>query len=226
MLQSRVLGKDSLCLVVEDQADTREFLRASLQTTFPGVTVFAAATLRETKAWLDERVREKGRQPLRLAVIDLGLPDGSGVEIVRYLARVEPEVLSVVVTIYDDDIYLFEALAAGASGYIVKGDDSNLTVDLLKRIDSGEPPLSPSIAHRLIAHFRQSAKVSSAEVELSPRETETLTLLARGLTVAEAAREMGLSAQTVAGYVKAIYQKLHVSNRVEATREAIRLGLV
>lgn len=220
------MTKESLCLLVEDQAETREFLRAALTSTFSGFTVHATTTLRETKTWLDARGRENNREPLRLAIIDLGLPDGSGVEIVRHLARTEPETLSVVVTIYDDDIYLFDALAAGAGGYIVKGDEPNLTIDLLKRIEGGEPPLSPSIAHRLLAHFRAPVPTPPSEVELSRREKETLTLLARGLTVPEAAREMGLSAQTVAGYVKTIYQKLHVSNRVAATRAAIRLGLV
>lgn len=218
--------KDSLCLLIEDQVDTREFLRSSLTSAFPGLTVIATSDLQEAHAWLDQYAMNGKHSPLPLAIIDLGLPGGSGVEIVRRLTRDEPDTLCVVVTIYDDDMYLFEALAAGARGYIVKSDDLNVSIDLLKRIENGEPPLSPSIAHRLLAHFRAPISTSFEKIELSRREQETLTLLSRGLTVREAAQEMGLSAQTVAGYVKSIYRKLHVSNRVEATRTAIRSGLV
>lgn len=226
MLNSQSLNfAESLCLLVEDQRDAMIFLRAAVQSAFPGIKIIETQNLRETGEWLDTREKGSMKSPLGLCLIDLGLPDGSGTEVIRRITMTEPSARSVVVTGYDDDGYLFEALAAGASGYLLKREDPVFFVDILKRLQRGEPPLSPAIARRLLAHFHRP-EAPMHKVELTPRERETLTLLARGLTVAEAANRMKLSALTVAGYVKIIYQKLHVTNRVEATREAIRRGLV
>src|SRR5690606_24228873 len=169
----------------------------------------------------------EGRQsPFALAVVDLGLPDGSGVDIVRRLAGDMPTTLCVVATIYDDDAHLFEAIAAGAQGYVLKDEDASRVVALLGRIESGEPPLSPSIARRILGHFRGVGPVPvEDDAALSARETEVLTLIAKGLTVAETARMIGLKPQTVASYLKTIYSKLNVSSRAEATLEAVRRGL-
>lgn len=215
----------SICLVIEDNRTT-QFLKNVVISAFPGIAVHCTQSVKEAHTWLNDRASNIKKSPLYLAVIDLGLPDGSGLEIVRILKEKEPHAQSIVVTIYEEDKYLFEALSAGAVGYLLKKDDPALLSEILKRILHNEPPLSPSIANRLIEYFRKPEKNSTIKTELTVRENETLTHLARGLTVAEAAGRMGLSAQTVAGYVKVIYQKLHVSNRAEATREAIRRGLV
>lgn len=208
------------CLLVEDQPTTRDWMVGVLELAFPGVSIATAATLRAAYAWLDARP-----DPVWLAVIDLGLPDGSGIDLLRRLAQDRPETLPVVASIYDDDAHLFDAIAAGARGYVLKDEEPALLVGYLKRIERGEPPLSPSIALRMLDHFRGPARKNDDEAGLSPRETEVLALLARGLTVAEAARRLGLQPQTVASYVKVIYQKLCVSSRAEATREAMRRGL-
>lgn len=214
----------SICLVIED--NTTQFLSKVVTSAFPGISVHCTPSIKEAQSWLHERTTNTKRTPLYLALVDLGLPDGSGLEVIRLLKEKEPHTQSVVVTIYEEDKYLFEALSAGAVGYLLKKDNPTLLSDILKRILHNEPPLSPSIAKRLIEYFREPEKHSTIKTELTIRESETLAHLARGLTVAEAAARMGLSAQTVAGYVKVIYQKLHVSNRAEATREAIRRGLV
>ncbi|MGB3337198.1 MAG: response regulator transcription factor [Devosia sp.] len=208
-----------LCLLIEDQPPTRDWMLAVLASAFPVLRIETAGTLKAAHAWLDRHAAE-----LWLAVIDIGLPDGSGVDIVRRLQREHPEVLPVVATIYDDDAHLFEAIAAGARGYVLKDEEADLLVNYLRRIERGEPPLSPSIAHRMLSHFRAPAQLKD-EAGLSPRETEVLTLLARGLTVSEAASRLGLQPQTVASYVKVIYQKLCITSRAEATREAVRRGL-
>ena len=216
----------SICLVIEDNRTT-QFLKNVVTSAFPGISVHCTQSIKDAQTWIHERSNTTTpKTPLYLAVIDLGLPDGSGLEVVRLLKEKEPHAQAVVVTIYEEDKYLFEALSAGAVGYLLKKDDPTFLSDILKRILHNEPPLSPSIATRLIEYFRQPEKNSTVKTELTTRERETLTHLARGLTVAEAAGTMGLSAQTVASYVKVIYQKLHVSNRAEATREAIRRGLV
>lgn len=215
-----------LCLLVEDQPEVRDYIVEILGEAYPTLEVHALSTLKEAQSWLIARSREKNKTPLTLSLIDLGLPDGSGVDLIRMVSEKEPATRSVVITIYDDDAYLFDALSAGASGYILKEEEPEFFVEILKRLARGEPPLSPSIARRLLTHFHGHPKHTPADDELTARERETLTLLAKGLTVAEAAGRMKLSAQTVAGYVKIIYQKLHVSNRAEATREAIRRRLV
>ncbi|MET3899848.1 DNA-binding NarL/FixJ family response regulator [Devosia sp. UYZn731] len=209
-----------LCLLVEDQPHTRDWMLGVLDSAFPGLRVATAGTLKAAHQWLDTNGTK-----LTLAVVDIGLPDGSGVDIVRRLAAEFPDALPVVATIYDDDAHLFEAIAAGARGYVLKDEEANLLVGYLKRIESGEPPLSPSIAHRMLAHFRGPTLARPDTSGLSPRETEVLTLLARGMTVSEAATRLGLQPQTVASYVKVIYQKLNISSRAEATREALKRGL-
>lgn len=213
------------CLLVEDQAANRDWLEAALRRAFGEVAIHTARTLKEADAWLDAG----GTQGLWLALIDLGLPDGSGTQLIRRLRDAAPEAVLVVATIYDDDQHLFDALAAGVHGYLLKDQDVEAMAALLERVEHGEPPLSPSIARRLLGHFvapgRSAAGSGDDEMALTGRETETLTLLARGLTINEVARALGLKPQTVAGYVKVIYQKLNVSTRAEATLKAVKRGL-
>lgn len=208
---------ENQCLIIEDHQSTQEFLKDAIGTAFPKLTIHVAASLREAEKFLDE--------DLELALVDIGLPDGSGIEFIRNMARKNPNTKSIVVTMHAQDKHLFEALAAGAYGYLLKEDDRQLVIHTLRRLEQNEPPLSPSIAHKLLNHFRKTTPAVEEEVTLTSREKETLSLIAHGYTVVETAIKMGLSAQTVAGYIKIIYQKLHISSRAEATREAIRRGL-
>jgi len=216
------------CLIVEDRPDTRAWLADVVADAFPDMAQATARSLREARRLLEgHAVAPPWR--LTLALVDLGLPDGSGTDLVRELARDFPEALPVVATIYDDDVHLFDSLAAGAQGYVLKQEHPDTVADCLRRIDAGEPPLSPSIARRMLDRLRPQPAASAPkrrdEAGLSPREVEVLTLLARGLSAPEAAREIGLKPQTVAGYVKVIYQKLHVSSRAEAVLAAAERGL-
>jgi len=219
---------DRGCLIVEDRADTREWLTGVVAEAFPDMAQAEAASLRDARRWLEGH-RQAPPWRLTLAVLDLGLPDGSGIELVREISQAFPDALPVVATIYDDDLHLFDSLAAGAQGYILKQEHPETVAACLRRIDAGEPPLSPSIARRMLERLRPGPATPPArprdEARLSARETEVLTLLARGLSGPEAAREIGLSPQTVAGYVKVIYQKLHVTSRAEAVLAAAERGL-
>ncbi len=139
-------------------------------------------------------------------------------------------VTPIVTTIYDDDHHLFDAIAAGAQGYLLKDQHPDTLIEYLHRIDAGEPPLSPSIARRMLQHFSRSrppapAAIPAEEV-LTAREMDVLRLLGRGLRVNEAAHTLGLTPHTVAGYVKTVYRKLNISSRAEAALEAARRGLV
>jgi DNA-binding NarL/FixJ family response regulator len=148
--------------------------------------------------------------------------------VVTKLRDIQPEAQSVVVTIHDDDEHLFPALQAGAFGYILKEQPRELITEQLQRISQGEPPLSPSIARRVMAHFSAKAKPqanSIPNVSLTDRESEVLLRVAKGYTLPEIGVQLGLSRHTIADYVKQIYRKLNVSSRAEAALEAQRLGL-
>lgn len=221
---------DRLALVVEDHAAVRSGLAGALERAFDGIEVAQASSVAEGREWLLGLRHDPLRQAaFRIALIDLGLPDGSGVELVRQVADECPQALPVVATIYDDDLHLFPAIEAGAQGYLLKEQDQETLVRHLRRIDEGLPPLSPSIARRMLAHLRQLSAplvARAPETALTPRETEVLSCIGRGLRVGETAGVLGLAEQTVAGYVKTLYRKLNISSRAEAALEAARRGLV
>jgi DNA-binding NarL/FixJ family response regulator len=211
-------------LIIEDDARTAEVLRTAVTAVFPQLNVMSFGNLRETSKWLDAYESGASGSAVELALVDLGLPDGSGVNVIHRVRALAPEAINLVVTIYAEDSFLFEALRAGAFGYLLKDDGLSLIEESLRKVGRFEPPMSPAIARRVLGHFHADKSPAADDSSLSPRQKQTLTLLARGLTIAEVAAEMGLAHQTIASYVKIIYQKLHVSNRAEATREAIRRG--
>lgn len=202
-------------LVVDDLAGSRDWLSCALVQAFPGIVVANAATLAEASLHLDPAPP--------LALIDLGLPDGSGLRLIERLHVLGT--LCIVATVFDDDAHLFPALHAGAGGYVLKDQSTGHLADMLSGIAAGQPPLSPSIARRLLRHFQPALPVGG-EAALTARETDVLRLIAKGHTVAEVAGLLGLSRHTAAGYVKDVYRKLSVGSRAEATLEATRRGLV
>ena len=204
-------------LVVDDLAPSRDWLARALQLAFPGIAVDRAASLADTEAFL--------HPPPPLALIDLGLPDGSGVQLIERLQRDGAGTLCIVATVFDDDAHLFPALRAGAQGYLLKDQPPEAIAAMLSGIAQGQPPLSPSIARRLLKHF-QPLPAAPETPHLRPREIDVLRLTAKGLTLPEVAEALQLSRHTVSGYLKDIYRKLSVTSRAEATLEAARLGLV
>ena len=212
-------------LLVEDLPDIRDWLADAAREAFAGMAVTSAARCDEALAAV-----RTGR--FDLALVDLGLPDGSGIEVLNAVRTWQPQALSVVVTIYDDDDHLFPALQAGAFGYVLKEQPRDALIAQLLRITQGEPPLSPSIARRVLAHFAAARGPGAAQpmvddgVRLTERETEVLQRVAKGYTLPEIAAQFGLSRHTVADYVKQVYRKLNVSSRAEAALEARRRGLV
>lgn len=219
-------------LITEDQDDTRAWLIQTVATAFSGVDVTGVASRNAALTWLRAHGANAPADPVTqwIALIDLGLPDGSGIDIIREINRRHPRIIPIVTTIYDDDGHLFEAIAAGAQGYLLKDQHPDMMVEYLHRIDGGEPPLSPSIAQRMLQHFARlqphAPRDDAAGVEeLTAREMDVLRLLGRGLRVTEAARVLGLKRHTIAGYVKNIYRKLNISSRAEAAIEAVRRGL-
>ncbi|MCC7151792.1 MAG: response regulator transcription factor [Rubrivivax sp.] len=209
-------------LLLEDLPEIRAWLQKLVLQVFPAARIAESARVADALA-LVTAVK------FDLALVDLGLPDGTGVDVVTRLRDVQPECQSVVVTIHDDDEHLFPALQAGAFGYILKEQPRELITEQLQRISQGEPPLSPSIARRVMAHFANQSKprvdANLHQVSLTERETEVLLRVAKGYTLPEIGVQLGLSRHTIADYVKQIYRKLNVSSRAEAALEAQRLGL-
>lgn len=209
-----------LGLVVEDLAATRRWLGEALAEAFPGIAVRAAAARAEALALLAEPAFD-------VALVDIDLPDGSGLDVIAALRERMPRTVSIVTTIFDDDAHVFPAMLAGAQGYLLKEQPREQFVTGLQGILRGEPPLSPAIARRMIAHFNsRGLAAKSAEVALTARETEVLRLVAKGFTRGEIAEQLDLSSHTVVDYVKSLYRKLNVSSRAEAAVEATRRGLV
>jgi DNA-binding NarL/FixJ family response regulator len=216
-------------LLLEDLPEIRAWLRALVMQVFPGSNVVESARVHDA-------LQQVTAHRFDLAMIDLGLPDGSGVKVVQALRESQPDAQSVVVTIHDDDDHLFPALQAGAYGYLLKEQPREQLMEHLQRISQGEPPLSPSIARRMISYFSAQANKPALQpypaadqlmpnVQLTEREREVLLRVAKGFTLPEIGVQLGLSRHTIADYVKQIYRKLNVSSRAEAALEAQRLGL-
>ena len=213
-------------LLLEDLPEIRAWMKALVTRVFPGSRIHEAARVQDALELV-------ASIKFDLALLDLGLPDGSGVDVVEALRDQQPETQSVVVTIHDDDEHLFPALQAGAFGYLLKEQPRELIAEQLKRMSGGEPPLSPSIARRVIAHFAAQAAVKPARsinavprAVLSERETEVLLRVAKGFTLPEIGDQLNLSRHTIADYVKQVYRKLNVNSRAEAALEAQRMGLI
>lgn len=215
-------------LVVEDLDEPRRWLVELVPQALSGVQrVDSAPDLRTARALL-------AQAHYGLAVVDWGLPDGDGGVLIRWLSVHRPDTVVVVATIHDDDAHVFPALRAGASGYVLKSQPTEVVKAQLRRIEEGEPALSPSIAARLLRHFHgtdgqgtgAAAGPEAEAVRLTEREREVLRLIAKGFKAAEVARLLSLSPYTVTGYVRDIYRKLGIRSRAEATLEAARRGLV
>jgi DNA-binding NarL/FixJ family response regulator len=159
---------------------------------------------------------------------DLGLPDGSGINLIRLAAQKHPKADVIVVTIFADQSKVLDSIKAGARGYLLKDERFDTCADSIREIRRGGSPISPAIARQLLKEFQpreQSTNDKGREV-LSKRELEVLNLLARGFSFIEIGDILKISRSTVATYVKNIYQKLEVNSRSEAVFEASSLGII
>lgn len=213
-------------LVVEDHGEVARWLAHCALSAYPGAETVVCATVAQAQAAID-------RQRFELALLDIQLPDGSGISIAALLAQQQPDTYSVMATIFDDDAHLFDALKAGARGYLLKDQEESEFIAALRDIRADRPPISPAIARRMIDYFNRcelpaprGVTLDLDEFGLSGRETEVLLLLAKGVSRKEVARLIGISPHTVAGYVKTLYRKLAVCSRAEAAVIAQRAGLV
>jgi DNA-binding NarL/FixJ family response regulator len=154
-------------------------------------------------------------QPPQIAIVDIKLPGKNGVDLIKDLRDVLPDLLCMVCSYYDSDNFVFNALKNGASGYILKDAEPSGIVESLKELYNGGSPMSSYIARKVIGTF-QNKSGSHQLSELTARENEVLHLIAGGLLVKEISDQLTLSNYTVKSHLKNIYTKLHVRNKVEA----------
>ncbi|EIJ33086.1 response regulator transcription factor [Thiothrix nivea] len=220
-------------LIVEDVPETSEWLHLTLQKAFQQIHSFQADSCRQARQILQAHC-------ISLALLDINLPDGSGIELVPCIRERCPDAYIVITTIFDDEEHILKALKAGAHGYLLKDLPERLFIQKLRGILNGDPPISPSISRRILQYFSAERSVPQTQannmdiqadsrheaISLSPREREVLTLVAKGLSRPEISSLLGLSTNTVARYIRDVYQKLNISSRAEAAVEACRMGLV
>jgi len=205
-------------LIVEDISEARVWLQEIARAAFPDCVVEEAETRRRG-------LELCAGQRYDVALIDLGLPDGSGLDVVRGLRLANPATICVVTTVMGDDACIVTALSAGAHGYLLKDQPKELIIRQLSQVSEGIPALSPPVARRIMNHFRMTGPCETAEPNLTPREMEVLGLIARGLRISDAACALGVAEATVATHIKAIYRKLDINSRAEAALHASRMGL-
>jgi DNA-binding NarL/FixJ family response regulator len=164
----------------------------------------------------------------RVLLVDLELPDGSGIDVIRAARRGSVDTEAMVISVFGDEGHVLAAIEAGATGYLLKDASADEIGSAILKLIAGESPISASIARHLLRRFQAvpAAPVSTAAPHLTPREMDVLQLIAKGLSYARIANTLSMSANTVPSYVKQIYRKLAVNSRGEAVFEAMQLGLL
>ena len=205
--------------IIEDQRDIRDGLAAIIKFT-DGYT--CAGAFRS----MEEALEKIHLDLPDVALVDIGLPGMNGIDGIRVLKEQHPKLLLLMLTVYDDDEMIFDALCAGACGYLLKKTPPARLVESVKEAMDGGAPMSLEIARRVIDLFRQVRPPERADYSLTPHEVRLLKLLVEGYNYKTAAAEVGVSVTTVAFHMRNIYQKLQVHSKSEAVAKALRNRLV
>ncbi|MES2090983.1 MAG: response regulator transcription factor [Pseudomonadota bacterium] len=216
-------------VVVEDNPLTSQFLVACIQA-HPELTLAASfVTLASARQWFAKTGAD-------LLLVDLGLPDGSGLTLMREVRSRWPQCDMLVVSMFGDEANVVASIEAGAVGYVHKDDEAADIAETLLAVKRGASPISPMIARQLLLRMRpvepgpapvpRAPSSPSPAITLSPREQDVLQYIARGFAYAEIARLQGVTVHTVQTHIKKLYGKLAVHSRSEAVFQANRLGLL
>lgn len=221
-----VVPTTTVMVVEDDPGFLARFCRIVSQA--PELALMAAAgNLASARTMLERQVPD-------VLLTDLGLPDGSGIDLIRETAAKHPATDIMVISVFGDEQHVVDSIEAGATGYVLKDSLPEEFVSLITELRAGGSPISPAIARQLLRRMKTAASPASAGTPgsdalarlLSARETEVLGLIAKGFNFGEIARLLEVSPHTITAHVKKIYQKLAVHSRGEAVYEAIRMGLL
>jgi DNA-binding NarL/FixJ family response regulator len=205
--------------IVEDQREVREGVAILINGTKGYRCSGAYRSMEDALAKIDKDVP-------KAILVDIGLPGMSGIEGIRILKDRFPAVTSLAFSVYDDDDNIFDALCAGASGYLLKNTPPARLLEGLREVVSGGSPMSPEVARKVIKLFRDFRPPSRAHHRLTPQETEIVKLLVEGHSYKTAAAELGISINTVSFHLRNVYEKLQVHSKSEAVSKALRDRIV
>ena len=205
--------------IVEDQRDIREGLASLIKFTDG---YHCTGSFRSMEEALDKIRFELPN----IMLVDIGLPGMSGLEGIRRLKESWPEILLLMLTVYEDDEMIFDALCAGACGYLLKKTPPARLIECLNEAMGGGAPMSPEVARRVIKLFRQISPPDKADYQLTPHELRLLKLLVEGHNYKTAATAQGVKVTTIAFHMRNIYEKLQVHSKSEAVAKALRNRLV
>lgn len=199
--------------IVEDLAEVREGLKQfiSLNSDFELLAAFETA---------EEAVNHLPELAPNIVVMDINLPGMSGIECIRQIRKKCPATQFIMFTVYENDEKVFEALKAGASGYLLKNTSLKQLAEALKELYNGGSPMSANIARKVVTLFQEKHREVEAPLTLTTRENQILQLLSKGLLYKEIAGNLDISVHTVRQHIHKIYEKLHVQNRTEAINKA------
>lgn len=206
-------------ILIEDERAVREGLAALIDS---APDLRCAGSFRS----VEDALAGLGAPQPAVILTDLRLPGMSGIEGIRLLRERFPDVPILALTVYDTDGQVFDALCAGASGYLLKNTPPDRLMDSLRDVIKGGAPMSPEVARRVVRLFRTFKPPVRAEYNLTPQENELLKLLVDGHHKKTAAHEMGISVNTVSFHLKNIYGKLQVHSKSEAVAKALREHLI
>lgn len=209
-------------LLVEDDPLTRERIALAIAGESDLEVAGSAATAEQAREWLASCRPD-------VMLVDLGLPDGSGIEVIQECRRLHPTCEVMVITMFGDEQHMMQAFTAGANGYLLKDGREDDLAQHIKNLRNGGSPMSPIIARQLLKRLGGAVPEPAAErpeVELSPKEGEVLALVARGFSYPEVAQLMSVSVTTVRTHARNIYGKLCVKSKTEAVYEARQIGLL
>ncbi len=221
-------------LIVEDDPQTREFFAASVARSAELALAASMGSVAQACDWLG-----RAGNAVDVLLVDLGLPDGSGLDVTRFARQRHPQCEPLVISMFGDEDHVLASIEAGALGYIHKDSTPENVADAVVQMKLGASPISPMIARRVLAKYLTlratpaaaaaapaTFPVPPASMPLSAKELQVLELIARGYSYAETARLQNVSVHTVRSHIKSLYGKLAVHSKNEAVFEAARLGLL
>lgn len=221
--QPEAIAQPILVGIVEDEVEVRGRFEQAVRERSNLSLMFSVGTYAQT-------IEVAQRRKVDVLLVDLGLPDRNGLEVIRWFSAHQPQVLSMVVTVFGDEQHVVSSFEAGAVGYLLKDtpmDELGLRIEEL--VDGGSP-ISPAVARSVIRRFAALpplvAREQADDCLLSRRELEALRLIEKGLTYDEAAEVMGVTWNTVTGYLRRVYRKLEVNSRSQAVFEARARGIL